>query len=85
MRELLAFMSLSSYTLDWFDVAHKELHIQRGLQSVGETRFSTIYWSLDSVVQGVPAFTKIVRNADLGIDNPVSCTNNSRIVCIFMA
>ncbi|KAF8227084.1 hypothetical protein L208DRAFT_333319 [Tricholoma matsutake] len=71
LRELLAFMSLSSYTLDWFDVAHKELHIQRGLQSVGETRFGSIYWSLDSIVQGTPAFTKIVRNADLGIDNPM--------------
>lgn len=71
LRELLAFMSLSSYTLDWFDVAHKELHIQRGLQSVGETQFGSIYWSLDSIVQGTPAFTKIVRNADLGIDNPM--------------
>ena len=65
-------MSLSSYTLDWFDVARKELHIQRGLQSVGETQFGSIYWSLDSIVQGTPTFTKIVRNADLGIDNPVS-------------
>ncbi|KAF8224898.1 hypothetical protein L208DRAFT_1508227 [Tricholoma matsutake] len=67
--EFLAFMSLSSYTLDWFDVAHWELHIQQGLQSVGKTQFGTIYWSLDSVVQGIPAFTKIVHNADLGIDN----------------
>ncbi|KAI9510814.1 hypothetical protein F5148DRAFT_1274586 [Russula earlei] len=69
LRDLLAFMGLSTYTLDWFDVARKDLHIQRGLQSVGETRFGTIYWSLDSVVQGIPAFTKIVRNPGLGIDN----------------
>ncbi|KAI9432864.1 hypothetical protein F5148DRAFT_1278703 [Russula earlei] len=69
LQDLLAFMGLSTYTLDWFDVARKDLHIQHGLQSVGETRFGTIYWSLDSVVQGIPAFTKIVRNPGLGIDN----------------
>jgi len=68
-------MSLSSYTLDWFDVAHKELHIQQGLQSVGETQFGMTYWSLDSIVQGTPTFTKIVHNADLGIDNLVSFTD----------
>ncbi|KAI9439496.1 hypothetical protein F5148DRAFT_1293675 [Russula earlei] len=62
-------MGLSTYTLDWFDVAHKDLHIQHSLQSVGETRFGTIYWSLDSAVQGIPAFTKIVSNPGLGIDN----------------
>ena len=72
MRELLAVMSLSSYTLDWFDVARKELYIQRSLQSVGETRFGSIYWSLDSVVQGIPAFTIIVCKSDLSIDNMVS-------------
>jgi hypothetical protein len=69
-------MSLSTYTLDWFDVARKDLHIQYGLQSVGETQFGTIYWSLDSVVQGIPAFTKIVRNPGLGIDNTVSLIDN---------
>lgn len=76
-------MSLSMYTLDWFDVAHWELHIQQGLQSVGKTQFGTIYWSLDSVVQGIPAFTKIVHNADLGIDNLVSWADNERD-CIYL-
>ena len=84
LQNLLAFMSLSSYTLDWFDVARKELHIPWGLQSVDETWFSTIYWLLDSVVQGIPVFTKIVRNTDLDIDNAVSWTDNSIIDCIFI-
>ncbi|KAJ7768081.1 ribonuclease H-like domain-containing protein, partial [Mycena maculata] len=56
LRELLAFMSLSSYSQDWFDIARAEQGISRGLQSVGETRFASIYWSLDSVLNGIPAF-----------------------------
>ncbi|KAJ7746234.1 hypothetical protein B0H14DRAFT_3605957 [Mycena olivaceomarginata] len=56
LRELLATMSLSTYSQDWFDLARKELNISRGLESVGETRFATIYWSLDSTLRGIPAF-----------------------------
>ncbi|KAJ7718219.1 hypothetical protein B0H14DRAFT_2643410 [Mycena olivaceomarginata] len=69
IKEILALMSLSTYTLDWFDAARKELWISRGLQSVGETRFGTIYWSLDSIERGIPAFTSIVRNPALGIES----------------
>ncbi|KAJ7933219.1 hypothetical protein B0H13DRAFT_2262883 [Mycena leptocephala] len=65
LREVLAFMSLSSYSQDWFDLARKSLGISRGLESIGETRFSTIYWSLDSTLHGIPAFTSIVRNPRL--------------------
>ena len=72
MRNVLAFMSLSSYTLDHFDVARKELNIMRGLQSIGETRFGTIYWSLDSVLQGIPPFVKIIQDKSLGIESDVS-------------
>ncbi|KAJ7784003.1 hypothetical protein DFH07DRAFT_997515, partial [Mycena maculata] len=71
LRELLAFMSLSSYSQDWFDIARAEQGISRGLQSVGETRFASIYWSLDSVLNGIPAFVSIVRNPELGIDSQV--------------
>ncbi|KAG6874765.1 hypothetical protein C0992_006641, partial [Termitomyces sp. T32_za158] len=69
LRELLAFMSLSTYTLDCFDMAREDLHIPRGLQSIGETRFGSIYWSLDSVLQGIPAFKRIVRDRELGIES----------------
>ncbi|KAJ7079037.1 hypothetical protein C8R43DRAFT_1092890 [Mycena crocata] len=69
MKEILALMSLSSYTRDWFDVARKELGISRGLESIGDTRFGTIYWSLESISRGIPAFVSIVRNPALGIDS----------------
>lgn len=65
-------MSLSTYSQDWFDLARKELNISRGLESIGETRFATIYWSLDSTVRGVPAFVSIVRNPEAGIDSEVT-------------
>ncbi|KAJ6486304.1 hypothetical protein DFH09DRAFT_948883 [Mycena vulgaris] len=68
LEEILAFMSLSSYSRDWFDETRKSLGISRGLQSVGETRFATIYRSLDSVLRGIPEFSSIVRNRTLGID-----------------
>ncbi|KJA16151.1 hypothetical protein HYPSUDRAFT_71581 [Hypholoma sublateritium FD-334 SS-4] len=71
MRNVLAFMSLSSYTLDHFDVARKELNITRGLQLIGETCFGTIYWSLDSVLQGIPPFVKIIQDKSLGIESDV--------------
>jgi len=66
-------MSFSTYTLDFFDLAREELGIGRGLQSIGETRFLIIYWSIDSVLQGFPAFTKIARERiKNGIDSEVS-------------
>jgi hypothetical protein len=65
-------MSLSSYSQDWFDLARKSLDISRGLESVGETRFATIYWSLDSTLRGIPAFMSIVRNPKAGIDSEVT-------------
>ena len=70
-------MAMSTYTLDFFDLAREELNIGRGLQSIGETRFATIYWSLESVLIGFPAFEKIAREHYLnGIDSDVreSCS-----------
>lgn len=70
-------MSLSTYTLDYFDLARKELNISRGLQSIGDTRFATIYWSLQSVVDGFPAFEKIARDSHInGIDSEVCVSPN---------
>ncbi|KAJ6575716.1 hypothetical protein DFH09DRAFT_827321, partial [Mycena vulgaris] len=51
-----------------FDEMRKSLGISRGLQSVGETCFATIYRSLDSALRGIPEFYSIVRNRTLGID-----------------
>ena len=73
LQELLAFMSLYSLTQDHFDLAHEELHIPRGLQSAGETCFGKIYWSLNSIINGIPAFKKIVQDQSVGIESQVSC------------
>lgn len=73
-------MSLSSYSLAYFDEAREDLHIPRGLVSIGETRFGSIYWSLNSVLDGMPAFTKIMQNENLGIDSEV-CTSVLPISC----
>ena len=65
-------MSLSSYTLAYFDEAREDLHIERGLISIGETRFGSIYWSLNSVLDGMPAFKQIMReHISLGIESEV--------------
>jgi hypothetical protein len=72
LREVLALMSLSSYALAYFDEARGDLHIERGLISIGETRFGSIYWSLNSVLDGIPAFKHIVQDHSLGIESEVS-------------
>jgi hypothetical protein len=64
-------MSLSSYALAYFDEARKDLHIERGLISIGETRFGSIYWSLNSVLDGIPAFKHVVQDRSLGIESEV--------------
>jgi len=71
LRELLAFMSLSTFTLDHFDKARKDCKITQGLQSIGETRFALIYWSLQSVLDGFPAFIRIAQDTSNGIDSEV--------------
>lgn len=71
LRELLSFMSLSTYTLDHYNSVRKEKNIPRGLQSIGETRFATIYWSLESVLAGIDVFAEITRSRTLGIDSEV--------------
>lgn len=71
-RDILAFMSLSTYTLAYFDEAREDLHIDRGLMSIGETGFGSIYWSLNSVLDGIPAFQQIMSNQhEIGIDGEV--------------
>ncbi|KAF8151625.1 ribonuclease H-like domain-containing protein [Crassisporium funariophilum] len=71
LRDILAFMSLSSYTLAYFDEARNDLHIGRGLISIGETRFGSIYWSLNSVLDGMPAFRRIMQEPSLGLESEV--------------
>lgn len=74
LRELLSFMSLSTYTLDHYNITRNKHNVSHGLQSVGETRFATIYWSLESVLAGIDVFTEITRSPTLGIKSEVCPT-----------
>ncbi len=58
--------------MDKYNDARQLLNIGRGLESVGEPRFGTIYWSLQSIRRGLPAFRLIVADKSLGIDITVS-------------
>jgi len=71
LRSVMTFMSQSTYTLDHFDDVRLTLGITRGLEAIGETRFSTIYWSSLSMLRGFPAMIKVVQNKDLRIENEV--------------
>jgi hypothetical protein len=46
--------------------------IHRGLESIGETRFGTLYWSGQSILRGLPALKEIIANEALQIHIPVS-------------
>lgn len=61
LRGLLAFLSLSTYTMDHLEAALSVLLITRTIQFIGETRFGTIYWSIESVLRCFPGFERIVQ------------------------
>lgn len=67
-RSILSFMSKSNYAMEHFNEARRKLHIDLGLTGIGETRFGTIYWSLESIRRGIPAFRSIVKHCELGIN-----------------
>ncbi len=69
-------MGQSTYALDHFDHERTRLGIGCGLESIGNTRFGTIYWSAESVLRGIDALVNIVRNTALKFDNEVSLTDN---------
>ncbi|KIY52238.1 hypothetical protein FISHEDRAFT_56000 [Fistulina hepatica ATCC 64428] len=69
MRDILAFVSLSTYTFDQLDNERRRLGIGRTIEGIGETRFATMCWSAESLLRCYPAFVNIVRNPLLGIDN----------------
>ncbi|KXN91565.1 hypothetical protein AN958_00421, partial [Leucoagaricus sp. SymC.cos] len=71
LRELLAFMSLSTYTLDHYNIIRKKRGVYQGLESIGETRFATVYWSIRSVLAGIDVFVEITRKPELCIDSEI--------------
>jgi hypothetical protein len=61
--------------MECFDHQRQKMGIGRGLETIGETRFGTIYWSGESVMRGLPALKVIVEDEDLQIHIPVSVSN----------
>ena len=68
IQGVLAFMSHSSYAREHFDHIHSRLGISRGLESIGDTCFGTIFWAALSIQQGLPAFQTLVENPSLHIE-----------------
>ena len=64
-------MSRSTYATEHFDFQREKVGITRGLETIGETRFGTVYWSGESVVRGMPAFKVIIEDETLEIQIPV--------------
>ena len=61
-------MSRSQYALDWFDVERVEKGIGRGLETISETRFAAIYWSINSVLRGSNALKAVAQKPEYAID-----------------
>jgi hypothetical protein len=58
--------------MEHFDYQRKKMEISRGLETIGETRFGTLYWSGKSILRGLPALKAITAIEELQITIPVS-------------
>ena len=72
LRGVVAFMNKSTYSMEHFDYQRKKMKITRGIESIGETRFGTLYWSGKSVLRGLPALKVISADEELQINITVS-------------
>jgi hypothetical protein len=78
LRGIIAFMNKSNYATEFFDYYRHKLGIRRGLETIGETRFGTFYWSGESVLRGLPALKMMIEDDDLQIEVPVCLSNAIR-------
>jgi hypothetical protein len=72
LRGVVAHMNKSTYTMEHFDYQRKKMGIGRGLESIGDTRFGTLYWSGQAVIRGLPALKVIIADDNLQTNIPVS-------------
>ncbi|KAJ2987987.1 hypothetical protein NUW54_g9257 [Trametes sanguinea] len=68
VKDILSFMHHSTYAMEHFNEARKALKISTGLTRVVATRFWTYVAAVDSIFQGLPAFSAIVEDPGLFID-----------------
>jgi hypothetical protein len=72
LRGILSALSASTYSREHYDYQRKADNVTRGLVSIGETRFATLYWSGESLLRGLPTIRKLVAEPELGINISVS-------------
>jgi hypothetical protein len=65
--------------MECFDYQRDRMGIGRGLVTIGDTRFGTIYWSGESILRGLPAFRVIIQDEVLQIHIPVSAEESVHI------
>ncbi|CAE6507832.1 unnamed protein product, partial [Rhizoctonia solani] len=65
LRKLLTHFKMSSYATGRLNEARKIEGIPRNLQSIGNTRFATIYYAGTSVLDNLPALYRIYRNGEI--------------------
>lgn len=75
VRAILTFMHKSTYTAKHFNEARKKLNISHGLTRIGETRFWTYVFAVESIKRCLPAFELITRHRRLAIDITVCLTS----------
>ncbi|KAG8744291.1 hypothetical protein FRC12_014824 [Ceratobasidium sp. 428] len=69
LRKLLTHFRMSTYATGKLDAARKILGTLRGLQSIGNTRFATLYYAALSVLENLPALYKIHQAGDVDTVN----------------
>lgn len=65
LRKLLTHFKMSTYATGKLNAARKLLGVSRGLQSIGRTRFATVYYAATSVLSNLPALYKIYRDNEV--------------------
>lgn len=65
LRKLIKHFKMSTYATGKLNAARKVLLISRGIQSIGQTRFATIYYAATSVLANLPALYKIYRDNEV--------------------
>ncbi|EUC67546.1 DUF659 family protein, partial [Rhizoctonia solani AG-3 Rhs1AP] len=65
LRKLLTHFKMSTYAMGRLNEARKIEGILRTLQSIGNTRFATLYYAATSVLENLPALYRIYRNSEI--------------------
>lgn len=79
LRKVLTYFKKSTLADTELTILRAEEGIARGLESIGKTRFATVYWSALSVKQCLPELRRVVKTGRLSIK---VCQIDCRFACI---